>query len=469
MARQAKIRWDKATKRWYVYFNGRNKYLGYGRGKTDAESYRLAQDKWDEIRLDEEAKARAAKPHADQYQQAIALREAMIDWCISNRAEPDTHDRLVKELEWLRQNFAKPNPPNLKDSYITWDNGSVVGATIDPVAYLDQTTTLIWQDRLDVLRSFQRSTEPNKAIGKQIDNYLTMRLAQARSGKIAHKRYRTCEDNLNHYRRFAGALSVDRLDAKALTAYEQHLLGMIEAGRSPFYVRTILADFKAFVKWLDQEEIIERLPRNFARLKIEAQVPEPPTIPTAEVRALLKKAEGKTKLYILLMLNCGYTQKDLADLRPEEVNWKTGVISRKRSKTRKQASVPLVRYRLWSETFDLLKFYGNRTGDRVLLNEAGQPLRTMAFQDEGTGLKSGDAVRKAIQKITDRQPKLFRKTSSTLLYNHKDFRGLADLFLGHSPKTVGERNYYKPGDDILGDAIAYLAEQYALKTELVTA
>jgi integrase len=469
MARQAKIRWDKATKRWYVNVNGRNKYLGYGRGKTDSESYKLAQDKWDEIRLDEEAKARAAKPHADQYQQAIALREAMVDWCVSNRAEPDTHDRLVKELEWLRQNFAKPTPPSLKDCCITWANGSVVGATIDPIAYLDQTTKLIWRDRLDVLRSCRRSTEPDKAIGQQIDNYLTMRLAQARSGKIAHKRYRTCEDNLNRYRQFAGALSVDQLDAKALTAYEQHLLGMIEAGRSPFYVRTILADFKAFVKWLDQEEIIERLPRNFARLKIEAEVSEPRTIPTAEVKAILKKAEGKTKLYVLLMLNCGYSQKDLADLRPEEVNWKTGVITRKRSKTKKQASVPVVRYRLWSETFDLLKSCGNRTGDRVLLNEAGQPLRTMAFQDKGTGLKSGDAVRKAIQKITDRQPKLFRKTSSTLLYNHKDFRGLADLFLGHSPKTVGERNYYKPGDDILGDALAYLAEQYGLTTELVTA
>ena len=300
MARQARIRWDKTTKRWYVYFNGRNKYLGYGRGKTDSESYKLAQDKWDEIRLGEEAKARAAKPHADQYQQAIALREAMIDWCISNRAEPDTHDRLVKELEWLRQNFAKPIPPSF--SCITWANGSVGGATVDPIAYLDQTTKLIWQDRLDVLRSVQRSKEPDKAIGQQIGNYLTMRLAQARSGKIAHKRYRTCEDNLNRYHQFAGALSVDQLDAKALTAYEQYLLGMIEAGRSPFYVRTILADFKAFVKWLDQEEIIERLPRNFARLKIEAQVSEPPTIPTAEVQAILKKAEGKTKLYILLAL-----------------------------------------------------------------------------------------------------------------------------------------------------------------------
>lgn len=84
MARQARIRWDKTTKRWYVYFNGRNKYLGYGRGQTDSESYKLAQDKWDEIRLDGEAKARAAKPHADQYQRAIALREAMVDWCISN-------------------------------------------------------------------------------------------------------------------------------------------------------------------------------------------------------------------------------------------------------------------------------------------------------------------------------------------------------------------------------------------------
>ena len=121
---------------------------------------KLARDKWDSIRLGEEASARAAKPNADQYQRAIALREAMIDWCLSNRAEPDAHDRLVKELEWLRQNFAKRVPPRLQDYCITWDNGSSVPSHIDPIVYFDQATKLIWQDRLDVLRSLPGTIYP---------------------------------------------------------------------------------------------------------------------------------------------------------------------------------------------------------------------------------------------------------------------------------------------------------------------
>ena len=44
-----------------------------------------------------------------------------------------------------------------------------------------------------------------------------------------------------------------------------------------------------------------------------------------EVRALLAACDGfseRTKLYLLLMLNCGMYQNDIAELRKDEVNWK---------------------------------------------------------------------------------------------------------------------------------------------------
>ena len=49
---------------------------------------------------------------------------------------------------------------------------------------------------------------------------------------------------------------------------------------------------------------------------------------------LVTNTSDRTKLYILLMLNCGMTQKDVADLQKTEVDWDAGYISRKRSKTR---------------------------------------------------------------------------------------------------------------------------------------
>ena len=62
----------------------------------------------------------------------------------------------------------------------------------------------------------------------------------------------------------------------------------------------------------------------------------------------------KTKLYLLLMLNCGMYQNDIAELLDEEVNWKNGTITRARSKTRDRNG-PVVTYKLWPETFALLK------------------------------------------------------------------------------------------------------------------
>ena len=75
----------------------------------------------------------------------------------------------------------------------------------------------------------------------------------------------------------------------------------------------------------------------------------------SEVQTLIEAAPGQLKLHLLLMLNCGFTQQDVADLGQEEVDWLAGMISRRRSKTGDHVTVPMVSYRLWPETFELLR------------------------------------------------------------------------------------------------------------------
>ena len=65
------------------------------------------------------------------------------------------------------------------------------------------------------------------------------------------------------------------------------------------------------------------------------------------------------------MLNCGMTQRDISDLKDEEVDWNAGRIRRKRSKTANHDNVPVVEYLLWPRTFDLLKEY--RSGGELVL------------------------------------------------------------------------------------------------------
>src|SRR5262245_11409394 len=72
------------------------------------------------------------------------------------------------------------------------------------------------------------------------------------------------------------------------------------------------------------------------------------------------------------MANCGMTQGDVSDLLDTEVDWAAGRIIRKRSKTADRENVPVVNYKLWPQTFKLLKKYRSGT-ERVLLTERGLP------------------------------------------------------------------------------------------------
>lgn len=55
---------------------------------------------------------------------------------------------------------------------------------------------------------------------------------------------------------------------------------------------------------------------------------------------------------MLLGLNCGYRQTDIASIHPREIDWKRGEISRKRTKTVKKKRTPTVTYKLWPRTLD---------------------------------------------------------------------------------------------------------------------
>ena len=118
-----------------------------------------------------------------------------------------------------------------------------------------------------------------------------------------------------------------------------------------------------------------------------------------EIKALLAKASNRTKLYILLMLNCGMTQKDIADLLVTEVDWKEGRIIRKRSKTADEENVPTVNYKLWPETFRLLKQErAAESKDRVLLNSNGGPIWTEKITKDGKYQKT-DNVKSAFDRL----------------------------------------------------------------------
>jgi integrase len=226
---------------------------------------------------------------------------------------------------------------------------------------------------------------------------------------------------------------------------------------------------KMFIRWAWRKEILANLPRNLNELTIKIDPKRPETLDIEnEVKPLLLGANGRTKLFLMLMLNTGMTQIDISELKPEEVNWEEGRIIRKRTKTQHNENVPIVNYKIWDEAFSLLKEYGHKEGERVILNKNGTPLVKIDMKEDGTR-KRIDAIRLAYSrlclrlKVPCRPLKLLRNTSATLLYNKEEYRDLYDILLDHAPKGIGQKHYADAGKGILDKALAYLGQQYGIR------
>lgn len=185
------------------------------------------------------------------------------------------------------------------------------------------------------------------------------------------------------------------------------------------------------------------------------------------VQRALRNATEMTKLYILLALNCGMTQTDIAKLRQDQVDWQAGRIVRKRSKTEHHENTPVVNYKLWAETFRLLKKYRAAKGELVLLNIKGMPL--IVEKESPDGKKRylrNDNIGVAFGKLQRRLKlgpfKLFRKTSSSMLGESNEFARYAQYFLAQAPSTIADAHYVKPSQVQFDAAVKWLGEQFGL-------
>ena len=397
------------------------------------------------------------RERAEEYNTIVgAMREAQrqsggdIGAYLDHAAE---YDRLTAEIARLTTDLARQNPPALDT------NGRL---TIDPLATRNYDIRIFWLDRIDQLKAHQKwtgTTDHAKTIAANLDQFLDTKKQQAESGQIAFGWFSVLRFHLDHFRQFTGETAVENLNATLLGQYHSHLLAEVQAKKiTNTYAKQLLASTKQFVRWLWENEVIDNLPRNLSKLNITADAPTIETIPPQEITTLLTAATDRTRLYILLCLNCGYTGQDIADLKPSEVDWKTGRIIRKRSKTMREKSVPIVDYKLWGETFRLLKKHGNRQGERVFLNNNGQPLRRWEENDNGK-VRNQDNVSEAWARLTDKPLKLLRKTAASLLATHPTYGQFAFLFLGHSPKTTAEKHYVQVPQQLFDEAMEWLGKE----------
>ena len=335
-----------------------------------------------------------------------------------------------------------------------------------------QTARKVWEDRLKNQR--REAASEDDSLGAFVASYLVERRALADAGNLSVGRAYAIELHLRHFQDWFGKITAAaELDAKTLADYRIELLKAVTAKNwsrttAGHYMTTV----KSFVRWLWQIEAIQTLPRNLdgksASLRIGRESPEVVVFEIDEIKTLLERASDRTKLYILLMLNCGMTQKDISDLKQSEVDWGEGRITRKRSKTKGFENVPTVTYPLWRETFRLLQQEQADGDDVVLRNENGGSLWSEEMKEGGKYCKN-DNIKNAFNRLCkatgiSKPLKSLKKTSATLIRNNAKFASLESLFLGHAPQNMADRHYTQIPQGLLNDAIAWLGGQYGMAT-----
>lgn len=515
--------------RWRKKYRGKVYHFPGGRGKCDREAYDAAVESWEKQKLLIDADA--PKPNARDYLRAIAEWESVLTWCRNHGDEsmaevaveklgqlktnfakrkpepvriedtfagqfdedvryPGLNEMLAKTAEKaigvIGTNSFFGNLPGYEDYCVATDkflrqfhDGGELNSNpvrVEPSKlHIEEIEPLrieraVWGDRLKMM---QVDTPLEQTLKSFIDRFVESKKASASAGELSIGRASNLQSHVEQFAAWLGHNTpVVEIKSQTLSDYRLSLLNKVEANQwSRTTANDRLSSVKSFVRWLWQIEAIPALPRimdsKSNALNIGISQSKIVVFSKAEIKVLLKKASDRTRLYILLMLNCGMTQKDIADLEYAEVDWKAGRITRKRSKTRKHQNVPEVCYKLWSTTLRLLKQERNKkTNGKILLNANGTPLWSDDVTAKGKYRKN-DNVKSAFQRLKkvtkiNKPLKSLKKTSATLIRGSEKYASLESLFLGHAGGTIAHRHYAQAPQKMLDDAIDWLATEYGI-------
>jgi integrase len=412
MPRKLELTFFKSKKQWKKKKYGKVHYLGHGESRWDMASYDLALDAWNtlEPKLDEEHRA-AVDPRTPEEKEADAWWQARPQRHLSEAGRWVMHDRQMRE---------------------------------------DQ----------------QKVDRSAPTIDKMLDRFLERKRQQAESDQRSPGRFINLRMYAEQFADFVGRdKPVTVIDSMALMDYHSKALADMAAEKITGWCgRDRMQVARQFIVFIWEMGLIE-LPRNIRsrELDINCSAGKIEVFDVKRLREIMDLAPEKLKLWLLLMANCGMTQKDVSDLRQDQIDWENGAITRKRSKTKDSKTVPTVTYTLWPKTLEMLRSYRGGSG-RVFTNSAGGALAGSKLTASGGKfdlvLRTYNAFLRE-KKIKDGKTlKAIRKTSASKIGEHREFGKFSQYFLGQAPRTVADRHYVQPTEAQFKRCLHWLGQQY---------
>jgi len=398
---------------------------------------------------------------------------------------PTQEDSLLAANEWWQMKQAEIDgrnarpapgtPAAQREAIDKFGVGSIVNIETLPDTVADEIRlAFLGPERLKPIEDGMKAvlsspTVPQeKTVGRLVETWVTSELQRVHAGKVGLARANMNKVCLHHFLDWVGAATPCEAisEAKWLDWYTHLNAQITKRIWDVSHVDRIFGVSKRFVKFLWEMRLVE-LPRNLDSKRLAFTVPprEIELFTGDELKRLFTITTGQSKLHILLMLNCGFVGKDISDLRPDEVDWKEGIVTRKRSKTHQHEDVPVVRYKLWGQAFDLLEQHRSADPNTVLLTTSGK--RWIEEHHDGEYHRS-DKVASNFKYWLKRAkvkhaPKALRATVASKLAEHPQYKFYAQYFLGQSPRTVAGKHYVKPADKEFFKALAWLEGALGLK------
>ena len=402
----------------------------------------------------EGARQGTSKPPADPTTRGRdPVLERKRDWCRRHGQDEEAtrYDEQIAAVRGLGADsdvYAALGPEPRVLEYIRF--AEALGAVFPP-GFAEERGWVVFDDPLWADRFRRDAAEPvpvDRAVATWVDRYLDMVMSRYKAGEISAAEYQAARLSLRAFRDWCGpATGIDALDPEAWERWWHHLL---KSGYSVATKKKRILYARSLIRWMASKGAIPLPPNlNERRYGFKDAHPAIPMPDLKEIRRVVGAATGQLRLHLLLMLNCAFTQIDVAKLRQDEVDWECGRIRRKRSKTRSKRAVPVVDYPLWPETWALLLRFRQPSGELVLRTNSGRAWVRDEIDAEGRRHKTDqirtDYGRFRVKQETSLSLSSLRKVGATLLADEKAHAGFAQRFLGQAPATIAEKHYIGEG------------------------
>ena len=495
------LSWFTPRECWKKYRDGKVKYFKHPNSAAGYEAAVLEYHAW--IRQQKDT-----RPLAAEYERHIQLLRQCSEW-YERFGTPEDEDGIRDDLATLLERIERafqtedPLPPLgwcLPDGVTHSEKLLILALCSNGIAEEDYfsyggnrrfgalgwSPTGIWEERLrqlNALASHQRKLP--QTVEHQVKRFLDFKEVQVRGGVLKARTWGTLKERLSFFITWIKpGTHVSTINGNTVTNFYEWLLLQPWGHQRK---KNIFNASRQWIRWAWRQDDVEleNLPKNidsreFAFLThldatgVAKKTRTEQLWTPDDLHRTLDLVPEDFELYLLLMLNCGFTNIDVGTLSKLEVRLDDGRIVRQRTKTRRHEHPPIVNYKLWQRTVELLRSQWSDHETLALTNRAGNPLVVSKLVEKNgvtqetvwssLGRRYG-TLKKAKAGMPNKQMKFLRKTGSSKLRSQREFLTLDSLYLGHSWATVADKHYNAFDGEIyppLDEAIEWLGSQFEI-------